>query len=363
MTTAAVDAKPTTDIAGLLTANRGALLQALPKTIQPDRFLRVCLNAIARNPDLQKCTASSLYAGIMQSAQFGLEIGLMNQAHLVPYWNSDTKRYDAQFQIGYLGLRDLAERYGDVTDGDAQTVHEKDLFDYGQGDSPYLTHKPSKEQDRGPVTHYYCWAQPKDGKVKVAVLSATEIANHRDRFVRKKKDGTFGPAWTVTFDAMGLKTVIRHCYKLLARSPELREAIALDELQEIQIPQHLGLELDLEQKDAARVENTKRLEALQRAHVEPVPDQSASRITNEPDADADARAQAQGAVEAPSHAEADAAIAQRDLEQEYRARFTTTFGADANKIQRELVADARLTHETKDRLYTDYAKALKTKAV
>jgi hypothetical protein len=66
---------------------------------------------------------------------------------------------------------------------------------------------------------------------------------------------------------------------------------------------------------------------------------------------------------APSHAEADATIAQRDLEQEYRARFTTTFGAEANKIQRELVADARLTHETKERLYTDYAKALKTKAV
>jgi hypothetical protein len=65
----------------------------------------------------------------------------------------------------------------------------------------------------------------------------------------------------------------------------------------------------------------------------------------------------------PSHAEADAAIAQRDLEQEYRARFTTTFGADANKIQRELVADARLTHETKDRLYKDYAQALKTKQV
>ena len=100
-----------------------------------------------------------------------------------------------------------------------------------------------------------------------------------------------------------------------------------------------------------------------KAKVEQTTEQSASRVTNEPDADADARAQAQGAVEAPSHAEADALIAQRDLEHEYRARFTTTFGAEANTIQRELVADARLTHETKDRLYKDYAKALKTKAV
>ena len=263
MTTTAVAVKQPTDIVGLLEVNRGSILQALPKTIKADRFLRVCLNAINRNPDLQKCTAMSLYAGIMQSAQFGLEIGLMNQAHLVPYWNSDKKCFEAQFQIGYLGLRDLGERYGDVVDGDAQAVYEKDFFDYGQGDSPYIQHKPSKDQNRGEIVHFYCWAQPKDGKIKVAVLSKQEVEEHRDRFVRKNDKGQFGPAWTKTFEAMGLKTVIRRCYKFLARSPELREAIALDEMQEISIPQNLGLELEAEQRDEAREANQKRLEAMQ----------------------------------------------------------------------------------------------------
>ena len=263
MTTTAIAKKEPTEIVGLLEVNRGSILQALPKTIKADRFLRVCLNAISRNPDLQKCTAMSLYAGIMQSAQFGLEIGLMNQAHLVPYWNSDKQCFEAQFQIGYLGLRDLGERYGDVEDGDAQAVYEKDLFDYGQGDAPFLTHKPSKDQNRGQIVHFYCWAKPKDGKIKVAVMSKEEVEAHRDRFVRKKKDGTFGPAWTATFEAMGLKTVIRRCYKFLARSPELREAIALDEMQEINIPQNLGLELEQEQKAEARNANAKRLEEMQ----------------------------------------------------------------------------------------------------
>jgi recombination protein RecT len=265
MTTAVATTKPPSDIGGLLEFNRGAILQALPKTIKADRFLRVCMNAIGRNPDLQKCTATSLYAGIMQSAQFGLEIGLMNQAHLVPYWNSEKRSFEAQFQIGYLGLRDLAERYGDVTDGDAQAVHEKDFFDYGQGDTPFITHKPSKDQDRGPITHFYCWAQPKDGKIKVAVMSTDEVEEHKKKFVREKKNGGYGPAWTSTFDAMALKTVIRRCYKLLARSPELREAVALDEMQEVNIPQNLGMELDIEQKDAARIENAKRLEDMQKA--------------------------------------------------------------------------------------------------
>lgn len=281
MTTAVATTKQPTDIGGLLEFNRGAILQALPKTIKADRFLRVCMNAISRNPDLQKCSASSLYAGIMQSAQFGLEIGLMNQAHLVPYWNSEKRCFEAQFQIGYLGLRDLAERYGDVMDGDAQPVHDKDFFDYGQGDSPFIQHKPSKDQDRGAVTHFYCWAQPREGKIKVAVMSNDEVEEHKKRFVREKKSGGYGPAWTTTFDAMALKTVIRRCYKLLARSPELREAVALDEMQEVNIPQNLGMEWEIEQKEAARVENAKRLEDMQKKSEEPA--SAASKSTTEAD--------------------------------------------------------------------------------
>ena len=287
MTTAVATTKQPTDIAGLLEANRGAIMQALPKTVKADRFLRVCLNTIARNPDLQKCSASSLYAGIVQSAQFGLEIGLMNQAHLVPYWNSERRCFEAQFQIGYLGLRDLAERYGDVVDGDAQPVHEKDFFDYGQGDAPFIQHKPSKEQDRGPITHFYCWARPKDGALKVAVMSNEEVEKHKEKFVREKKSGGYGPAWTTTFDAMALKTVIRRCYKLLARSPELREAVALDEMQELSIPQNLGLEVEQEQKESMRLENAKRLESLQREEQREAPPTSQDGLDEKADHIAD----------------------------------------------------------------------------
>lgn len=264
----AIATKQPTDIAGLLNFNREALLQALPKKVKLDRFLRVAMNAIHRNPDLQKCSATSLYGAIMQSAQFGLEVGLMNQAHLVPYWNSEKRCFEAQFQIGYLGLRDMAEWYGDVEDGDAQVVYEKDEFDYELGDSPSIHHKPSKEQSRGEPAFYYAWAKPKNGKIKVAVMSYTEVEEHRDRFVRKTKSGEFSPAWTKTFDAMGIKTVMRKCYKLVARSPQLREAIALDEMQEVQIPQGLGVEVAAEQLATIRESNKQKMRQLQEP-VEP----------------------------------------------------------------------------------------------
>jgi len=261
--TTAIATKQPTDIAGLLNAKREELLQALPKKVKLDRFLRVAMNAIHRNPDLQKCSPTSLYGAIMQSAQFGLEVGLMNQAHLVPYWNSEKRCFEAQFQVGYLGLRDMAEWYGDVEDGDAQVVYEKDEFDYELGDSPSIHHKPSKEQSRGEPAYYYAWAKPKNGKIKVAVMSYAEVEEHRDRFVRKTKSGEFSPAWTKTFDAMGIKTVMRKCYKLVARSPQLREAIALDEMQEVQMPQGLGVEVAAEQLATIRESNKQKMRQLQ----------------------------------------------------------------------------------------------------
>ena len=164
--------------------------------------------------------------------------------------------------------------------------------------------------------------------------------------------------------AMGIKTVIRQCYKLLARSPELREAIALDELQEIQIPQHLGLELDQEQKDTARIENTKRLEAMQQTHSESA-NQSASSVTNDTDAEADARAKAHVADEAPapSHQAADAAIVTADAKREYQVAFENATERTANGVYQGLMADLRLTAEEKEVFYPVYTKALKAKKV
>lgn len=247
--------RPPITIEALLESNRQVLAELLPCTLPAERFLRVALTTIERNPELRKCSAASLYGGILQAAQLGLEVGLLNQAHLVPYWSSAKGCFEAQFQIGYLGLRDLAERYGDVVDGDAQIVYAKDSFEWGLGDTPFVMHRPSLDQDRGEPLYYYSWARPAMGALKIAVLSQRAAEEHRDKFVKKSKSGEFGPAWTATFGAMALKTVMRANYKLLARSPQLRTAIALDEMDEANVPQRLGASTEQEEMRAARAAN------------------------------------------------------------------------------------------------------------
>ncbi len=73
--------------------------KALPSTITPERFTRIVLSAISNNPDLQKCSANSFLAGMMNAAQLGLEPNTpIGQAYLIPYKNHGT--LEAQFQIG-----------------------------------------------------------------------------------------------------------------------------------------------------------------------------------------------------------------------------------------------------------------------
>lgn len=249
-------------IQSLLEQKKHELMEALPKSIGVDRFVRVAVTTILRSPELARCTPASLYGCLLQSAQLGLEIGLMNQAHLVPYWNKDKRCWEAQFQIGYLGLRDLAERYGDVVDTDVGIVREKDTFSYALGACPSIVHTPSHDQDRGAATHYYAWAKPRNGSMKLAVMTRTEVEAYRDQYVRRMAEGKFPPSWRDSFDAMALKTVMRRLYKYLARSPQLREAIALDELSDIGAPQHLGVEVEREQIHEARVSNDAQLAHL-----------------------------------------------------------------------------------------------------
>lgn len=306
-------------ISDVIQQRRAELVEALPRSIDAQRFIRVALTAIQRTPELAQCTPASLYAGILQAAQLGIEIGLQNQAHLVPYWNAERKCYEAQFQIGYLGLRDLAERYGDIVDGDAQLVREGDVFDYELGAEPRLVHKPALGQ-RGEITHAYAWARPKSGALKIAVMTREDIEAHRDAFVRRKKDGSFGPAWTKTFPAMALKTVMRQLYKFLARSPELRTAIALDEMAEAEVPQGLGRELLSEQTTAARAQNAAALAALQGGQPSPTDDPSRPERTDvEPDEPESVEIEAQSEVDDSLRHRLAGLVAQASASQKGRA--------------------------------------------
>lgn len=219
---------------GLFEKMKPAIAQAIPQHLTPERMLRIATTSIRTNPKLKVCTPESLLGAVMQCAQMGLEPTILGHAYLVPYKNKreingKTVWVDeAQFQIGYKGLIELARRTGQISSIMAQAVHEHDEFDYEYGIEEKLRHKPA-DGDRGNVIKYYAYAKFKDGGYSFLVMSRQDVEIHRDRFSKSQKNGShFGP-WKDHFDEMAKKTVLKALMKYMPISIEFARAVQQDE--------------------------------------------------------------------------------------------------------------------------------------
>lgn len=205
---------------------------ALPSHLTPERLGRICLTTIRTTPQLMECTLPSLIAAIMQSAQLGLEPGILGHAYFVPF-NKKVKGpagekwvKEVQFIIGYKGLLDLARRAGGIVSIGAGAIYSGDKFIYRKGFNEVLEHEPNF-QDRGELAGFYAYATTSDGGRYADVMTLTEVNKIRDR--SKAKDS--GP-WVTDFEEMGKKTVLRRMCKYLPMSVEDATKIREDEERE-----------------------------------------------------------------------------------------------------------------------------------
>lgn len=201
-----------------------AIKMALPKTITPERFTRICLSAVSGSPQLQQCDPTTFLAAMMQSAQLGLEPNTpLGQAYLIPYYNNRKGRYEAQFQLGYKGLLNLAHRSGDVKFIGAETVYENDEFDYELGLSMTLKHKPATSE-RGKAVYYYAVYKLTNGGEGFAVMSKADVVKHRETYSKAQNS-----PWNTNFDEMAKKTVLKKLLKYMPLSTEAAARIATDQ--------------------------------------------------------------------------------------------------------------------------------------
>ena len=207
---------PANTIAGLFKQLKPQLEQALPKHLTADRLLRVALFQIRNTPKLMECDPMSLVAAVTQSAQLGLEPGILGHAYFVPYGKQ------VQFILGYRGMIELARRSGSVKTIDAHEVYANDTFEYEYGLTPKLLHKPCLG-DRGKVIAYYGVVNFTDGGYVFTVMSLGDIEKYRKR----SKASSNGP-WVTDYDAMAIKTVIRRLFRWMPCSIEMQEAMAHD---------------------------------------------------------------------------------------------------------------------------------------
>lgn len=213
-----VPATPEQGLQQLIKQNFKSIQSLVPAHVKPERLARIGINAATRTPKLFECAPETLIGAIVNCAALGLEPNLIGHAYILPFYNGKTKRYEAQFQIGYKGAIDLARRSGELDQLYAHEVYEGDDFNYSYGLRKDLQHTPNGEDDPAKITHVYAVYHLKDGGFDFVVMTRNQIEKHRDRFSKSKdrnSGNVYGP-WADHFTEMAKKTVI---IKLLKTAP------------------------------------------------------------------------------------------------------------------------------------------------
>ena len=218
-----------------------ALGEMLPKHMDAERFKRVAMNCLRKNPKLLQCTPASFLSALLQCAAVGLEPDTpLGNAYLIPYGKEVT------LVIGYEGYIDLAYRSGVVTQISANVVRAGEDFDWSEGTDPFIKHKPSavpQSYQSGQqtylsgrdVTHAYAMAKLLGGGTVQVVMMKAEL----DAIKSRSRSSHDGP-WVTDPIAMYKKTAIRQLRKYMPMSAQGRAfqlSASLDEEAETGRPQ------------------------------------------------------------------------------------------------------------------------------
>lgn len=186
------------------------------------QFVASLLSVVTNNNLLAKATNESIMTAAMKAAVLNLPIEpSLGYAYIVPYKNQ------AQFQIGYKGLIQLAQRSGQVTRLNAGEVYESQYkgFNPLTEDLEVDMYATPKENEK--VVGYFAFMRLANGFEKTVFWTKERVQAHGKKY-SQSFSSKYSP-WQSDFDAMARKTVLKHMLSTYAPlSTELQEAIVAD---------------------------------------------------------------------------------------------------------------------------------------
>ena len=193
-------------------------MMALPPQMPAEKFIRVAITAVNKNPDLLRCDRQGLYGAFMLAAQDGL-LPDGREAAIVVYGDKP------QYMPMYGGILKKVRNSGELASLAAHIVYANDQFEHWIDDQgEHIKHTPETFGTRGEIRGAYALAKTKDGAVYLEVMSIDEIEKVRSA----SKAKSAGP-WTQWWDQMAKKTAIRRLSKRLPMSTDLDEVIRRDD--------------------------------------------------------------------------------------------------------------------------------------
>lgn len=180
------------------------------------------------NALLRTAEPSSIFNAACMAATLNLPLqNGLGFAYIVPFKNNKERKVEAQFQIGYKGFIQLAQRSGQFKRLVALPVYKNQLLkkDFINGFEFDWEQEP--EKDENPIGYYAYFKLVNDFSAEL-YMSHDDIVKHAQRYSQTFKKG-FG-VWHDNFEAMALKTVIKLLLsKQAPLSVEMQQAVLADQ--------------------------------------------------------------------------------------------------------------------------------------
>lgn len=190
-------------------------------------FLTSIMNAVQNNTLLQKADVNSIILAAGQAAALDLPINPnLGLAAIIPFNDTKNNRCLATFQIMRDGWMDLCLRTGQFVYIANEPVYEGELVKKNRFTGEYVFDEEKRKSDK--IIGYMASFKLTNGYTKTVYWSTEEVKQHAMRYSQTYKKN-FG-LWTENFQAMALKTVLKHLLKKYApKSIELIGAIESDQ--------------------------------------------------------------------------------------------------------------------------------------
>lgn len=182
-----------------------------------DQFIASLLSVVNNNKLLSKADNNSILTAAMKAATLNLPIDpSLGSAYIVPF------KGQAQFQLGYKGLIELAQRSGQYKSINAGVVYKSQFKSY---DPLFEILDIDFSQPRGEVVGYFASFKLLNGFQKITYWTKEEVYNHAKRFSKSFNNGP----WKTDFDAMAKKTLLKNIIGTYGpKSIEMQQAIVAD---------------------------------------------------------------------------------------------------------------------------------------
>lgn len=212
-------------------------------------FIISITSAVNTNPALAECDPQTIISAALLGQSLHLKPSpQLGYFYMVPFNNRKKGTKEAQFQLGYKGLLQLAIRTSEYIDIDAIEIKEGEYKgrDKFTGRPKFEFVEDDDIRENLPVVGYMAYFEMKNGYIKRLYWSKTKMENHADTYsmafdlekyhdlqegkIPQSEQWKYSSFWYKNFDEMAKKTMLR---QLLSKhgllSTEMQKAVESDQ--------------------------------------------------------------------------------------------------------------------------------------